>query len=62
LECGSNADNILDAELLSKISKIINIPIIVGGGIKNDAEIDLLAKNGASFIVVGSMIESKSNF
>ena len=61
LECGSDAEEIIDLELLSKISKTVNIPIIVGGGIKNDSDIDLLVQNGASFVVVGSMIESKSN-
>ncbi len=61
LECGSDAEEIIDLELLSKISKTVNIPIIVGGGVKNDSDIDLLVQNGASFVVVGSMIESKSN-
>jgi len=61
LECGSDAEEIVDLKLLSKISKTVNIPIIVGGGVKNDSDIDLLVQNGASFVVVGSMIESKSN-
>jgi len=61
LECGSDAEEIIDLELLSKISKTVNIPLIVGGGVKNDSDIDLLVQNGASFVVVGSMIESKSN-
>ena len=60
LECGSNADSIIDVKLLSKISCAVDIPIIVGGGVKNDKDIDILAKNGASFIVSGSMIEAKS--
>ena len=62
LECGSGADNILDGKLLSKIRKIVNIPIIVGGGIKNNKDVDLLAKSGASFVVISSMIESETNF
>ena len=60
LECGSNADSIIDRKLLSKISDIIDIPIIVGGGVKKEEDITLLSDNGASFVVVGSMIESKT--
>ena len=60
LDCGSNADAIIDLRLLSKINDSVDIPIIVGGGVKNDKDIELLASNGASFIVTGSMIESIS--
>ncbi len=60
LECGSNADAIIDLKLLSKINNLIDIPIIVGGGVKNDKDIDLLTNNGASFVVTSSMIESIS--
>ena len=62
LESGSDSDTIMDLRLLRTIKDIIDIPIIVGGGIKNDKDIDMLARNGADFIVVGTMIESVSNF
>ena len=50
----------LMSNLLSKINDSVDIPIIVGGGVKNDKDIELLASNGASFVVTGSMIESIS--
>ena len=36
----------------------IDIPIMVGGGIKNNQQIEELVKNGAKYIVCGKMFES----
>ena len=59
LECGSNSDNIISLELLSKIKNYIDIPIIVGGGIKNDSDIKDIYSSGADFLVISSMIEAR---
>ena len=56
-DCGSGAENIMDPSLLQYIKKYINIPIMVGGGIKSDKDIKALISNGASYIVCGSMYE-----
>ncbi len=61
LECGSDSEKIIDIDLLKKIKKNVNVPLIVGGGIKNQEDIEIISDCGADFIVVSSMIESYVN-
>ena len=61
LECGSNADRMIDSKLLLAIKKYIKVPLIVGGGIKKDLDIEKLSNAGADFVVTGTMIEDLSN-
>ena len=60
LECGSGAKNAIDLNLLQQIKKTVNIPLIVGGGVKNKDDIKNLYNSGADLIVVGTMIEQSS--
>ncbi|MAX09298.1 MAG: geranylgeranylglyceryl/heptaprenylglyceryl phosphate synthase [Candidatus Marinimicrobia bacterium] len=60
LECGSNSKKKIDLKLLSEVKKYIEIPIIVGGGIKNKDDISQIYKAGADFVVIGSMIEKQA--
>ena len=57
LECGSNSNSTINTKLLNQINKVLNIPIMVGGGIKDKNTALELAKNGASYLVIGSLIE-----
>ena len=61
LECGSDSDKFIDINLLKKVKKNISIPVIVGGGIKSEEDIELISKAGADLIVVSSMIENYVN-
>ena len=61
LECGSDSDKSIDINLLKKVKKNISIPVIVGGGIKSQKDIELISKAGADLIVVSSMIENYVN-
>ncbi len=58
LECGSDSETIIDINLLKKIKKNVDVPLIVGGGIKKQEDIELISDAGADFIVVSSMIEN----
>ena len=60
LECGSNSKEKIDLKLLNEVKKYIEIPVIVGGGIKSKDDISDVYKAGADFIVVGSMIEEEA--
>ncbi len=60
LECGSGASKCINLNLLEKVKKTINIPIIVGGGVKNENDIKKLHNSGADLIVIGTMIEKNS--
>ena len=59
LECGSNSQTSIDLNLLSEVKGCVDIPIIVGGGVKNESDILAIYEAGADFVVVGSMIENK---
>jgi phosphoglycerol geranylgeranyltransferase len=57
LEAGSGADTRIKEEVVSKVKENIDIPVIVGGGIKTPEDIRLLYKAGANGVVVGSAVE-----
>lgn len=57
LEAGSGARNHVTYDLISGVKQNINIPLIVGGGIKTEADIEQTIKAGADIIVIGTAIE-----
>jgi len=61
LDGGSGAYNPVSTEMISMVSNMVNIPIIVGGGIKTPEKALLDCKAGADVIVVGNAIEKNSN-
>ena len=56
-DCGSGSVNKISLELINYISKNIQIPIIVGGGISSREDAIKYSNNGASFIVIGNALE-----
>lgn len=62
LEAGSGAKNIVSPELIKQVRNKIDIPIIVGGGIKTAENIIEVFQAGADVIVLGSAIENDLNF
>ena len=57
LEAGSGAINPVRPEIISEVKKAINIPLIVGGGIKTKAQKQAAYKAGADLIVMGTAFE-----
>ena len=60
LEAGSGAINPIPNELIKAVKKHIDIPIIVGGGIRYPEAAYAKVQAGASYIVIGSAIEDNS--
>ncbi|HEY9124688.1 MAG TPA: geranylgeranylglyceryl/heptaprenylglyceryl phosphate synthase [Bacteroidales bacterium] len=58
LEAGSGANKPVSPEIISEVKKNIDIPIIVGGGIKTHAQFTEAANAGANLIVIGNSLES----
>ena len=58
LEAGSGAESAVPDETFSAVAKNIDIPLIVGGGIRKPEVAAQKVKAGASFIVTGTAIES----
>jgi phosphoglycerol geranylgeranyltransferase len=62
LEAGSGAKNTVPLEIISLVSKNIEIPLIVGGGIRSLSEIEKAHQAGADLVVIGTAFENDSNF
>lgn len=61
LEAGSGAKKTVPIEMISKVSRSIEVPLIVGGGISNANEASAILDAGADVIVVGNAIEKNPN-
>ena len=57
LEAGSGAINSVDNEIIKQVSAQVDIPIIVGGGIKNRTQLLEAYENGADIVVIGTAFE-----
>ncbi len=59
LDAGSGAQNPVSAKMIATVRKEVNVPIIVGGGIKDAAKAVESAKAGANIVVVGNITEKQ---
>lgn len=57
LEAGSGAQYSVPNEMVRSISELINIPLIVGGGIRSPGEAREKVEAGANFVVIGNAME-----
>lgn len=57
MDAGSGAQHPISAEMIRKVSKNIEIPLVVGGGIKDVAGVRAAFEAGAQVVVVGNAIE-----
>lgn len=60
LEAGSGADNSVPAELIQKIKSVVDVPLIVGGGIRDPQTAFEKSSAGADIIVTGNILEDTS--
>lgn len=57
LDAGSGAKNSVSPEMVKAVRKAIQIPIVVGGGIRSSTQIQELRNAGADLIVLGTALE-----
>lgn len=57
MDAGSGAQHPISAEMIRKVSRNIEIPLVVGGGIKDVAGVRAAFEAGAQVVVVGNAIE-----
>lgn len=62
LEAGSGAKLSVPTEMITLVSQNINIPLIVGGGIRSIQEIQNAYNTGAALVVIGTAFENDINF
>ena len=57
MDGGSGAEQPVDTKMIAQVRKVIEAPIIIGGGIKDAETAVKIAKAGADIIVVGNATE-----
>ncbi|HVY75834.1 MAG TPA: geranylgeranylglyceryl/heptaprenylglyceryl phosphate synthase [Puia sp.] len=57
MDAGSGARRPVSEEMIQLVSSFVEVPLLVGGGIKDPEKVYLDAKAGADLIVVGNAIE-----
>jgi phosphoglycerol geranylgeranyltransferase len=62
LEAGSGALHPINEEIILKVKQDLNIPLIVGGGIKSKEHLDRAYKAGADIVVIGTAFEDDYSF
>ena len=60
LEGGSGAAKPVPPEMIRMVKKVIDVPLIVGGGIRTKEQALAAASAGADIIVTGNIVESTS--
>lgn len=62
LEAGSGANFPVNLDIISNTKQRLNIPLIVGGGIKSKQQLDNAYKAGADLVVIGTAFEENNLF
>jgi phosphoglycerol geranylgeranyltransferase len=57
LEAGSGVGNPVPVDMIKNVKSIINLPLIVGGGIRTGKQVKKIVKAGANIIVTGNVLE-----
>ncbi len=62
MDAGSGAPTPINSSMIKAVKQNIDIPLIIGGGIKNIEEVELAFDAGADVVVIGNKIEEDTNF
>jgi phosphoglycerol geranylgeranyltransferase len=61
MDGGSGAEKTISTEMISAVAGAVDIPLIVGGGIRNRRQAEAVLKAGADIIVVGNAFEADAD-
>ena len=62
LEAGSGATHPIEASIIKRVKTQLNIPLIVGGGIRSPQAIESAFESGANMVVLGTAFEEDESF
>jgi putative glycerol-1-phosphate prenyltransferase len=62
LEAGSGALHPINKEIITAVKQDLNIPLIVGGGIRNKIQLMEAYNAGADLVVIGTAFENDETF
>lgn len=57
LDAGSGAKNPISKEMITAVSNAIDVPLLVGGGLKTTNDVKAACESGADIVVVGNIFE-----
>lgn len=60
LEAGSGAQFSVPDEMISKVASSVDIPVVVGGGIRTEEEFLAKLQAGANIVVTGNLLKNES--
>ncbi|MEN8187574.1 MAG: geranylgeranylglyceryl/heptaprenylglyceryl phosphate synthase, partial [Bacteroidota bacterium] len=60
LEAGSGARDPVKPEIIKSVSQSLDIPLIVGGGIRNQKQLNEAYEKGADLVVIGTAFEENN--
>ncbi len=61
-DAGSGANQTVPVEFVQKLKNSINIPVIVGGGIRSENDLKEFKKAGVNVMVIGNHLEENMDF
>jgi putative glycerol-1-phosphate prenyltransferase len=59
LDAGSGAEKPVPTEMIKKVKENISVPLIIGGGLITEQQVEAACKNGADIIVLGNILEKE---
>ena len=62
LEAGSGATDPVEIKMISKVKKRLNIPLIIGGGIRTKQRLYQAFNAGADLVVIGTVLKMMNRF
>ncbi len=62
MDAGSGAEHPISESMIKRVANNIDIPLIVGGGIRSPEKLHTAADAGADLLVIGSAFEEDPNF
>ncbi|MGH1388276.1 geranylgeranylglyceryl/heptaprenylglyceryl phosphate synthase [Kordia sp.] len=62
LEAGSGAKKAVKSEIIQEVSSKLQIPLIVGGGIRSKKQLNEIYEAGANLVVIGTAFEENEDF
>lgn len=62
MDAGSGAKKAISPQMINAVKNEINVPLIIGGGIKTIDEVELAYNSGADVVVIGNKVEEDIDF
>ena len=62
MDAGSGAEREISPKMIASVKRVVNVPLIIGGGINTSAKAMSALEAGADMIVIGNALEKNPDF